>query len=185
MSENITNSKDVRDDEIDLADLFRRFGRTLNRWGNALGKAFLISAVFLLKRWLPLGISVLLGIGASYLFKMTSDPSFTSDLVIRTNAVKTDDILAYLNRLHTFCIEGNKIALADAISISPVQVNNILDISAYWIIDNGKDGIPDFVDYKNAHNVYDTLNVRMIDRLDIRAKIKTPQGAYKCKGRYH
>jgi hypothetical protein len=129
----------------------------------------------MLKRWLPLGISVLLGIGASYLLKISSDPSFTSDLVIRTNAAPTDDILSYLNRLHTFCIEQNKPALAQAISISPVQVNNILDVSAYWIIDNGKDKIPDYVDYKNSHNVYDTLNVRMLDRLDIRVKIKTPQ----------
>ena len=175
MSENNANNKDVRDDEIDLMDLFRRFGKTLNRWGTALGRAFLISAVFLLKRWLPLGISVLLGIGASYFLRMTSDPSFTSDLVLRTNAAKTDDILAYLNRLHTFCIEQNKLALAEAISVTPEQVKNILDISAYWIIDNSRDGIPDYVDYKNAHNVYDTINVRMLDRLDIRVKIKTPQ----------
>ena len=58
MSENTSNNKNVRDDEIDLLDLFRRLGNTLNQWVNALGKAFLISVVFLLKRWLPLGLSI-------------------------------------------------------------------------------------------------------------------------------
>jgi len=47
MSE-INTNKDVRNDEIDLLDLFRRMGRTFNRWGIALVKAFLISVVFVL-----------------------------------------------------------------------------------------------------------------------------------------
>ena len=47
----------------------------------------------------------------------------------------------------------------------------ISDISAYWIIDLNKDGIPDYVDYKGNHNVYDTLNVRMQNSFDVRVKI--------------
>ena len=59
MSENNTNKRMSGDDEIDLLDLFRRMGRTLTRWANALGRAFLISIVFLLKRWLPTWIKYL------------------------------------------------------------------------------------------------------------------------------
>lgn len=174
MSENTTNNN-VRNDEIDLLDLFRRMGRTLSKWFNALGEAFLISVVFLLKKWLPLGLSVLLGLGVSYFFKVTSESAYTSDLVLRTNAVSTDDMLAYINRLHTFCIEQNKQTLAQAISLTPDQTKNINDINAFWIIDNGNDEVPDFVDYMGSHDVYDTINVRMKDRLDIRVKIKSPQ----------
>ncbi len=181
MSENTTNNKNVRDDEIDLLDLFRRMGRTLSHWGNALGRAFLISVIFLLKRWLPLGLSIAIGVGAAYLFKATSDSSFTSDLVLRTNAPTTAEMISYLNRLHTFCREQNKQALSEALSIKPDQVDNISDISAYWIIDNGRDGIPDYVDYNNNHNVYDTVNVRMLDRLDIRASTKSPQELYAVR----
>jgi hypothetical protein len=54
-------------------------------------------------------------------------------------------------------------------------VKNIKDIKALWIIDMGRDGIPDFIDVKGKHNVYDTVNVRMQDRLAIRVKISTPQ----------
>jgi hypothetical protein len=175
MSENATNNKNVRDDEIDLLDLFRRMGNTLSRWANALGRAFLITIVFMLKRWLPLGLSVALGLGFAFFSKTTSDSSYTSDLVLRNNAVSTDEMIAYLNRLHIFCVEQNKQALTEAISLTPDQIKNINDISAYWIIDNGKDGVPDLIDVKNKHNVYDTVNVRMLDRLNVRVKINSPQ----------
>jgi hypothetical protein len=181
MSENTTNNKNVRDDEIDLLDLFRRMGRTLTRWANALGRAFLISAVFLLKRWLPLSLSVLLGVGVAYIFKATSDSTYTSDLVLRTNATSTDEMITYINRLHTFCIEQNKQALTEAISLTPDQIKNIGDISAFWIIDNGRDGVPDFVDLNNKHNVYDTVNIRMRDRLNVRIKINSPQELVNVK----
>jgi hypothetical protein len=181
MSEDSTNHKNVRDDEIDLLDLFRRMGRTINRWLRTLGRAFLISLVFLFKRWLPLGLSVLLAVGTSYFLRLTSDPSYSSDLVLRTNAVSPSEMIAYLNRLHTFCKEGNKVALSEAISTTPAQVANIDDISAFWIIDYGRDGIPDDIDYNNSHNVYDTINVRMQDRLDVRVRIKVPQELTKVK----
>ncbi len=50
MSDNTTNNKNVRDDEIDLLDLFRRMGRDINPMFNALGTAFLISVVFIVRR---------------------------------------------------------------------------------------------------------------------------------------
>lgn len=174
MSENTLN-KNVKNEEIDLLDLFKRTGRMLNRWTKALGRAFLIITVFLFKRWLPLGISIVLGVGVSYLIKTTSDSFYTSDLVLRNNLVSNSDMISFLNRLHIYCKENNSQVIAQELSINPEQVRNILDISAFWVIDQRNDGIPDYVDYKNNHNVYDTLNVRMQDRLDIRVKIKVPQ----------
>lgn len=174
MSENTTN-KNVRDDEIDLLDLFKRMGRTLTSWFRALGRAFLITTVFLLKRWFPLGLSIVAGIGASYLLKTTSASFYTSDMTLRSNAVPNSELIAYINRLYTFCLEENSIALSDALSVKPASVGNINDICAFWVIDQSKDGIPDYIDYKNNHDVYDTTNIRMQDRLDIRVKIKSPQ----------
>jgi hypothetical protein len=175
MSEITSNNKNVRDNEIDLLDLFRRIGKTLGRWGNALGKAFLISVVFLLKRWIPLTISILVGVGASILLWKTTKSFYTTDLVLKVNIEPTDEIISNVNKLHTFCLEANKVHLAEAIGLTSAQTDNILDIKAFWIIDNGKDGIPDFVDYEEKHSVYDTLNVRMKDRFDIRVRIMQPQ----------
>jgi hypothetical protein len=174
MSESNTN-RNVRDDEIDLLDLFRKMGRTISRLANALGRAFLVIIVFLLKRWLPLTLSILLGIAASYVAKTTSDSFYTSDLILRNNLVYNSDMIPYINRLHMYCLEQNSPALSNAISVTPQQVSNIIDISAFWIIDQMNDGTPDYVDYRGNHDVYDTLNVRMQDRFDVRVKIKVPQ----------
>jgi hypothetical protein len=154
MSENTTN-KNVSNDEIDLLDLFRRMGRTLNGWLNSLGRAFLIATVFLLK--------------------FSSDSSFSSDLIIRNNVITNSDMISYIGRLHRYYVENNTLALSNALPIPPKQLNNILDIDAFWIIDKGNDGIPDYVDYLNKASAGDTLNVRMPDRLNIRVRIKSPQ----------
>jgi hypothetical protein len=175
MSENTTNNKNVRDDEIDLLDLFRRMGKTLSRWASAIETAFLITIVFLLKRWLPLSVSVLIGIGAAYLFKTTSPSTYTSDLVLRTNTGTPDEMISHLNRLHTYSVEHNHELLAVLLSVDIKLIENIDDVSAYWIIDNGNDGIPDFVDFTNKQNVYDTVNIRMRDRLNVRVRTKSPQ----------
>lgn len=174
MLENTTN-KNVSNDEIDLLDLFRRMGRTLSSWINSLGRAFLITIVFLIKSWFPLGLSIALGVGASYFLKFSSNSSFSSDLVIRNNVVSNSDMISYINRLHIYCLDDNTLALSDALSLAPKQLNNIIDIGAYWIIDKGRDGIPDYVDYENKAKIADTVNIKMQDRLDIRVKITSPQ----------
>jgi hypothetical protein len=168
MSEN--DNKNLRNDEIDLLDLFRRINKSLIKLFSAIGRAFLISIVFLLKRWLPLGLSILIGIGFSYYKKSTSESVYTSDMVLKTNIIQVSDLIDYINRLNIYCSERNELAIAEALGVNKEQVKNIVDISAYWVIDKRHDSIPDFVDYNDSHDVYDTTNVRMKDRIDIRAK---------------
>jgi hypothetical protein len=187
MPKNIANNKDVKNDEIDLLDLFRRMGKTLHKWGIAIGRAIMISIVFLLRRWVPLGLSIVLGIGASYLVKMTTASFYTSDMILRNNLALMDNLkmkdnsgtttqlISKINKLHTFFTERNSVALSAALSLTPETIRNISDISAFWVIDQSKDGIPDFIDYRNNHNVYDTTDIRMQDRLDIRVKIESVQ----------
>jgi len=170
-----TNAKNSGNDEIDLLDIFRRMGRSIGRIVRSIGRGILISVVFLFRKWLPILLSVILGVGAAYLFKIATPSLYTSDLVLRTNADSPSEMIAYVNRLHTYCKENNLSALSDAISIPEKDIKNISDISAFWIIDNGRDGIPDIVDYSNTHDIYDTINIRMKDRLDVRVKINAPQ----------
>lgn len=175
MSEKIPNNKNVRDDEIDLLDLFRRMGKSLSHWAQAVGRAILITVVFLIKKWLPLSLSIILAIAASYFFKMTSDSLYSSDLVLRTNSVSTSDMINYINRLHKYCEDKNNPILVEATSLTQEQIKSILDISAFWIIDKGNDGIPDYVDYNNNTDVYDTVNVRIQDTLNVRVRTTKPQ----------
>lgn len=169
------NPKTTSNDEIDLLDLFRRMGKGLGNMFRAIWKGLLISIVFLLRHWLPLGLSLIAGVAISYLFKMTSPSYYTSDMVLRNNSVPIADMMSYINRLHTFCIEGNKEELSRALSLNTESVKNVLDVRAHWIIDKNRDGIPDNVDYRDKHDVYDTINIMMQDRLNIRVRIGEPQ----------
>jgi len=165
------NIKNVRDDEIDLLDLFQRMGRTLTRWGNALGRGFLVSVVFLLKRWLPLGLSIALGLGISWIAKKEAKKIYSSELTIRSNVVPNSDMITYINRLHAFSIEGDTTSLAQALSLPHGKVRIINDIQAFWAIDLGNDGVPDKVDYKDSYVKNDTINVRMTDRFIVRMRL--------------
>ncbi len=168
MSEKST-TKNSNEGEIDLLDLFHRMGLTISRFLKAMGRAFMISLVFILRRWLPLGLSIIAGAVLSFILKSTSASFYTSDMTIKTNGTTAAEVIPYLNKLHTFCSDGNTAELALALSVKHESVFEINDISAYWIIDQNKDGIPDYVDYKNSHDVYDTTNIRMTDRLNIKS----------------
>lgn len=174
MSENTAPNRSAANDEIDLIDLFRRMGKTISRWLAALGRAILISIVFLVRRWLPLGISIVIGIALSFYLLKTSESFYTSDLVLRVNTGPTSEIMNQINRLHTYLIEENGL-LESSMSYTPDISDNIIDIRAYWIIDNNNDKIPDFVDYEEEHNIYDSVNVRMTDRINVNVRIKSPQ----------
>jgi hypothetical protein len=162
------------ENEIDLPELFKRMSRALGRLFHSLGIFFIISMVFLLRKWLPLGLSVIAGLVVALLVWKTTESYYTSDLALRVNIEPTDEVITYVNRLNTFCRENEKTRLAEAISLSPDQTANIQDIEAFWVIDKGNDGIPDYVDYQGKHNVYDTINPVMDDRINIRVRISQP-----------
>jgi hypothetical protein len=173
MPENDLNNQ--RNEEIDLLDIFKRIGRSLNRFFNSIGRGFLASVVFLLKNWLPLTLSLIVGTGISFLSKTAFPPVFSGDMVLKTNVVSSAEMISYLNKLHIYCDEGNTGLLASSLSLKPETARQVFDIRAYWVIDRNADGIPDYVDYSNNHSAYDTVDVKMEDRLDIRIKARTPE----------
>lgn len=173
MSKN--NSQSRQSDEIDLLDLFRKMFRALGRGFITIGRCVLFIVVFLIKKWIPLGLSVIAGIGISFLIMAITEDYYISDLTIRTNAVANSDMIDYVNKIHTFCIEGNLSALARSFSLDNELAGNIKDLQAYWIIDLGNDGIPDYIDLMNKHDAEDTINVRMPNRFVVRVKTTTPK----------
>ncbi len=164
-----------KEDEIDLLDLFNRIGRWFRDIFKALWRAILVTFFFIIKRWLWLAISLLAGIGGSYLLKYSSEKFYNSEIIIRSNAISNSDIIAYINKLHTYCREKNLSVLAEALSLDQSKVKFIKDIEAFWVVDMGKDGIPDRVDYKRKHDPLDTVNMFMQDRFVVRVKTTVPQ----------
>ena len=165
----------TKNDEIDLLDLFSRLGRSITGVLNGIGHALLHILFFMVRKWLWLGLSVAIGIGASFLIKSSTERLYSSDIILRSNAIQNTDMISYINKLHTYCREGNYAELATSLSVDESKVKGISDIQAFWVIDRGDDNIPDYVDFKNRHDVLDTVNVRMQDRFVIRVRTFTPQ----------
>jgi hypothetical protein len=174
MEENTSNKK-TDSDEIDLIDLFRRMSRSTQRGLKSLSKGILISIVFLIRHWLPLSVAVAVGLITSIILRKYSESNYVSDMVLKVNVKPVDEMISHINKLHSYCLEEQRTHLARSISLPAQQVRNITDIQAYWIIDNGHDKIPDYVDYNNNHPGADTNNVRMEDRLNIRIRVKSEQ----------
>jgi hypothetical protein len=168
-------SNEIRDDEIDLLELFRRIGRTFSKWFRAAGRALLIVIVFLIRNIIPLIFSVFIGTGLSYLMKWRSKPVYHSQIVLRNNAVQNSDMIDYFDKLSFLIKEGNISAVSSALSISPEKAAGIKEIKANWVIDINKDGIPDYIDYKRSFNLYDTVNTRMQDRIVIDIEVTEPK----------
>lgn len=118
-----------------------------------------------------MAISIILGLAVSVFMMKTTASLYTSDMVLKNNVAPNDQMISYINRLQTL----DKEALAKTLGVSNATSQNIVSVGAYWIIDKNKDRIPDNVDYTNTHDVYDTTNIRMLDRIDISVRIKSPQ----------
>jgi len=167
MSEDTTN-KNVRNDEIDLLDLFNRMGRTIRKWMNALGRAVLITIVFMIKKWIPLTISIIIGILIAFLIGKTVAETFSSDLILRNNIVTNAEMIEYVDRLHNYYQQGQYTELSTLMKLPQDITSEIADIEAFWIISNRRERIPLYVDYNKKYTVADTANIRMQDRMAIR-----------------
>jgi len=170
-----SSSEEMHDDEIDLLDLFRRFGKSIIKLFAAIGNFLLVCIFFLIKNLGLLILSIFIGVALSFLIKWTMKPVYSSEITFRTNAVTNAEMIPYINKLNQLLKEKNQPVLASSLSLPEQTTRKIKDIEAFWIVDRNNDSIPDFVDYKNKHNVYDSINVRMKDRFVIRASVYDPK----------
>lgn len=162
------------DDEIDLLELFRRMGKTISKWFRAIGNGLLISLFFLLRNIVPLVVSLLIGIGISYVMKWISKPIYNSETTFRSNTVSSTEMISYINRLSLLLKEDNYNAVSTLMSVPREKAMKLIDLKAFWMIDQNNDMIPDYIDYKNKYDVYDTINARLEDRFAIKASVTDP-----------
>jgi hypothetical protein len=165
---------ETRGDDIDLLDLFARIKRTIGSWLNAIGSGFLISFAFILRNFWSLVLAIIFGICLSFLAKWASSPVFVSDITLRSNTVPNSDMIEFFGKLTAALKERNYQSIANSLSISTEKASKIVKIKPFWVIDINKDNVPDYIDFRNKFNVYDTLNQRMQDRFIVEAIVKDP-----------
>ena len=167
--------KGKNEDEVDLPDLFIKLGKSIGNAFKSLGRGFLYVFFFLVRKWLWLVISLFLGVGLSYLIKFSTERLFSSEIMVKSNTISNAEMINYINKLHTYCKGKNIDELASALKVKNGLVKDVRDIQAFWVIDQGADGIPDYVDFRNRYRLVDTVNIRMQDRFIIRVKTTVPK----------
>ncbi|MFN8242289.1 MAG: hypothetical protein U0X39_16240 [Bacteroidales bacterium] len=165
---------DRKNDDIDLFDLFGRIWRSISSWIMALLQFVLSIVMFLIRRWAYLLAGGLAGVLFTILLKNGFSPVYWSTMDLRTNSISSTEIVGYINRLHSFCLDNNRTALATSLGISEDEAKKIRNIQAFWVIDQNEDENPDLTDFRNIYNVFDTINIRLEDRFAIRAEVYDP-----------
>jgi hypothetical protein len=181
MTKELENKNQKRpNDEIDLLELFNKMGKGIKRLFINIWDIFLKVTVFLIKKSPYLIAFIILGFLVAFLKFKTSDRFFSSDMILRSNSVANADMIAHINKLHFYGEEDNKQALAQSLDLDSAEVENLVYIEAFWIIDINRDGIPDLVDNKNKYD-QDTTVTHMSSRFDIRVKTLQPQSLDKVR----
>lgn len=150
-------------EEIDLFEIFNRIG---NGFKNLFNKMLLMLKSFLIvliRKSLWIIFFSILGLLLSYVLFKNTNQYYYSEMVIRSNAMDNTNIIRSLNILNDLFINKNYEEVSNSLGISIVQAKKIKSINAYFGIDLNKDGVVDFVDYKNTYNPKDTNQNRILN----------------------
>lgn len=169
-----TNTNPER--EIDLSILLSRAFKSVRIFIEAI-LGFIVKCLsyvilFGFKNYIVLGITLLIGIIFGVVKNRMSEELFKSDMILQSNEIPTEDMIAKINELGIYAEEGNYLLLAQKLDLDTTVTKQIKGIGAYWFIDTDRDGVADIVDYKNAFNALeDTTSHRMKDLLAVRAMV--------------
>ena len=172
MTDNINTNRSSG--EIDLIDIFSKIGNWINKLFKALIKATLTTIAFLYHNILIVTLSIVVGFLVSYILKHAEKPLYKSEITFRNNSISNADMISHFNQLGNLVARKNSSEVSSLLDITENEASDLVKLSAYWVIDINKDGVPDYVDYKNKHNPADTVNVRMSDRFVVEVSSLDP-----------
>ncbi len=165
--------------EIDLSILIKKasqsFVKALLTIFNFLLRCFSYLVLFGLKQYIILLLALLVGFGFGMVKHFMGEELYSSDMVLQSNEIPTEDMISKINELGIYAGEGNYKALSEKLKIDTLTAGFIKSIGAYWFVDMDRDGVADIVDYRNRFNaIEDTTSRRMRDLLDVRATVGDP-----------
>ncbi len=172
MTERTNKNRDQ--EEIDLLELFRLAGRGIRNLFLGIFRIILLFIVFLYRKAFYITGFVIMGALVGWGISEITRPYYTSDMVIRTNAIKASDIISYVGRLHNLVEKKNYHELGRLLSNGDTAASMVRNIQAFWFIDVNKDGTPEYIDYEEKYNPHDTSLVRLNDRVNIRVEVFDP-----------
>jgi hypothetical protein len=160
--------------EVDLIDIFNRIFLWFGKCFKFFGQAIIKSIAFLYHNILIVILSIVVGFLVSYILKHAEKPLYKSEITFRNNSISNADMISHFNQLGNLVMGKNTSEVSSLLDITGNEASDLVKLSAYWVIDINKDGVPDYVDYKNKHNPADTVNVRMSGRFVVEVSSLDP-----------
>jgi len=150
-----------RNDEIDLIELFQKMGNGIKNMFNKLICLINSFFIFLIRKSLWIITFILFGFIISYILFTVTKRYYTSEMTARSNSMNNVLIINSINLLNDLFISSNYAALGNNLQLTEEQARKIKSIKAFYGIDVNKDGLADFVDYKEIYNPKDTNQTRI------------------------
>ena len=161
----------TKNDEIDLIELFRITGKKIGQLFTGLFRFILLTILFFWRNAILFALIVIVGGAFGFLRYKTTKRYYSSDMIAQINATNAGEMMSHINDLHNLCREGNYNVLSQYLKLDSNIAVKIKDINAYWIIDQNRDGIGDYVDYRNDFDLNDTSQARISNRFNLQVEV--------------
>jgi len=155
IQQNIGNPKD----EIDIFEFCSRMWMAFKSFLVSIKDLIVSIIVFLIRKSLWIALFTFAGMILGIIFYAVSKPAFVTSLEGDTGAVNNSVVIDHINKLNL--LMGKPALLANYLGIGIEQAKKIRSIKAFYGIDINRDGMPDYVDFKDTYNPKDTMQNRV------------------------
>ncbi len=170
-------SQENKTKEVDLFDLFASIGNgiknlVINIFDGAMWLLF-----FGIKRYKILLIFIAFGLALGIYKTYSGRQSYTSGMLIRTNAISSFELKAILDEFSNYFSSGNEISnkrIQKYLDLDSAHFSNISGVNAHFVIDVYLDGTIDYYDLRDNSDPRDTIRARSEDYLYIQAGVYDP-----------
>lgn len=156
-------------DEIDIFEFCSRIWMVFVRFLTGIKNLIVSIIIYLIRKSLWIISFGVAGLLIGYLLHSVSRPHYSSLLEADTRGVSNFVVIDHINKLSL--IDQKPALLASYLGIDFAQAASVRSIKAAYGIDINRDGIPDYIDFKNTYNPKDTMQRRVSSLLYIEVSV--------------
>ena len=154
---NENEKKTTNHDEIDLFELMQRVRNSIRRIFNYILNLAYKILLFLIRRYVLIGIITIIFIAFGVVRYKTTTRLYSSSMEAISNAMPSIDMINYINNINTLFENDDKEGVQNLLGFSKDEIDEIISLKAYKVLDYNKDGIKDKVDFEEDFIPSDTL----------------------------
>lgn len=163
--------------EVDLLQLIQSTGKGIVNLVTGVWDAIMWCLFFAFKYYIALILFVLAGLGFGLIKSINYKQVYKSDMIVRSNAVKSFEYRILMDELNLYFEDGSEIAQKKVAQLTglPIDVvDQVVLIETFPGININDNEIVNIYDEKEAYNVSDTINVHDKHFLKLRAYVTNP-----------